>query len=519
MKHTVALIGLLIASVGHGAVPDIAWFKMIGGSAVEHAWSVATDSSGHAYVTGDFQGTNLMFGEHLATQFTGTTMFVARFDRFGSNVWVSTAGGSGSLEGRGIALDGSGNVYVFGSMRGGQNFFGSTNLTSSGSEGFLAKLNSSGEFQWVRQLRDPQGWIQVPTSLTIHGPNIYVAGQCHQGVDFGSLVLASAGIFLGVYDLDGNPLAARALAEAGASEGMAWQVAVEPNGDYYAAMEFGSLAISFGGTNVSRSGNYFDGLLTKWSSDGNLLWFKHAAGGDFASCNGVSLAPNGDALVVGRTSLSGTFDGQPVNDAYIARVTSGGETLWVRSLVSNSSFEGVATDLKGNIYVSGSVGPGTWQFNGFAVTNSSLASVPFIARLNPAGDFAWAMCGRSISTASSGNYGTAHRIIVDPRGAVFLTGFADVPLQFGSQSGVNHGAFDLFLARLAPEPPHLRILSLGPAVTLVWPTNQMGFGLERADSLSGPWFPAIAPAFRSGVSFVSTNPVAQKLEFFRLREQ
>jgi hypothetical protein len=270
---------------------------------------------------------------------------------------------------------------------------------------------------------------------------------------------------------------------------------------------------------VSRSGNYSNGLLTKWDSDGNLLWFKHAADGDFTSCNGVSLAPNRDALVVGRTGLSGTFDGQPINDAYIARITSGGETLWVGSLATNSSFEGVATDLAGNIYVSGSVGPGTWQFNDFAVTNSSFAWMPFVARLNPSGNFDWAMCGRSSAPTHSGNYGTAHRIIVDPRGAVFLTGFADIPLQFGSKSGVNHGAFDLFVARLAPEPPRLRVLSLGKAVMLVWPTNQSGFGLERADSVSGPWLPASAAVFRSGVIFVSTNPVTEPLEFFRLREQ
>ncbi|HWN94410.1 MAG TPA: SBBP repeat-containing protein, partial [Methylomirabilota bacterium] len=217
----------MITALGHAA-PDVKWLALIGGSGSDRANAVAVDSAGNAYITGSISGTNVMFGDHLASN-SGDRMCVAKFDRKGSNVWVSTVGGT-QTEGRGIAVDEDGNVYASGSVWAGgatTNSFGNTNLTGIGGSAFLAKLNDQGEFQWVRRVSSSAGVssLQLATSLTIMGTNLYLAGQCHNYADFGTTVLTNAAMFLAVYDLDGNLTAAHRLAEPVVPGGIPWQVA------------------------------------------------------------------------------------------------------------------------------------------------------------------------------------------------------------------------------------------------------------------------------------------------------
>jgi hypothetical protein len=113
MKGASVLI-LLFAVASHAAAPDAKWLTIIGGSGLDRATSVAVDASGNAYITGAIEGTNVMFGEHLASNF-GNRMYVAKFDRNGSNVWVTTVDGTWS-EGRGVAVDQDGSVYASGSV-------------------------------------------------------------------------------------------------------------------------------------------------------------------------------------------------------------------------------------------------------------------------------------------------------------------------------------------------------------------------------------------------------------------
>jgi hypothetical protein len=342
-----------------------------------------------------------------------------------------------------------------------------------------------------------------------------MAGQCDNYADFGTTVLTNATMFLAIYDLNGNIINARCLS---AQNGTPYQTAVERNGSYCVAMQFDSQTISFGGTNVSRIGGPSNGLLTKWDANGNLQWFKHLAGGGYASLSGVSRAPNGDVLVIGGTrNVAGTFHGQTVNDAFVARLTADGNLVWLSNVATNLSLEGIATDHDGNAFISGLIGPGISQVSGISVTNNSPGWAPFVARVDAVGGVSWAMTDSP--NTNTGNYGTAHSVAIDPTGSAYVCGLANMSLQFGSKSATNHGSFDLFLARLGSEPPALSILPSGANMILAWPTNQPGFVVERRDSLAGNWQPATAAVWRAGAKFVSTNAIIQPHEFFRLREE
>jgi PKD repeat protein len=131
--------------------PVLSYSTYLGGSSYyEHASSVAVDSAGNAYVTGDTQSPDFPTANALQSTAPSSTWnaFVAKIDSAGSALVYSTyLGGSGfATEGTRIAVDGAGNAYVTGSTDAWD--FPTVNAlqpTRGGlADAFVAKLNPTG---------------------------------------------------------------------------------------------------------------------------------------------------------------------------------------------------------------------------------------------------------------------------------------------------------------------------------------------------------------------------------------
>ncbi len=131
----------------------ILWAKKNGGNNNDTGKNITTDGSGNVFVTGIFYGTANLGNVSLVSA-GKSDIFVVKCDTNGEVLWAKKGGGTGDDDGRGVATDGAGNVFVTGFFTG-KATFGDVELTSSGTtDMFLVQFAASG------------GQVIIPNNLT-----------------------------------------------------------------------------------------------------------------------------------------------------------------------------------------------------------------------------------------------------------------------------------------------------------------------------------------------------------------
>ncbi|KAF0154461.1 MAG: hypothetical protein FD159_2562 [Syntrophaceae bacterium] len=173
------------------------WTRQMGTAATtfngySHSLGVAVDTSGNVYVTGFTMGN--MDGN---TNAGASDMFLVKYNTSGTKQWTRQLGTTYGEQGRGIAVDTSGNVYVTGLTGGGLD--GNTNAGAS--DMFLVKYNTSGTKQWTRQFGTTYGEAGRGVAVDTNG-NVYVTGSTNGGLD-GNTNAGKSDIFLVKYNANG----------------------------------------------------------------------------------------------------------------------------------------------------------------------------------------------------------------------------------------------------------------------------------------------------------------------------
>jgi Ca2+-binding RTX toxin-like protein len=86
----------------------------LGGSNDDHAWGIAVDGSGAAYVTGDSTSPTFPTPPSSGSNTGGSDAFVTKLNGSGALIYSKYLGGSDGDTGQGIAVDSSGAAYVSG---------------------------------------------------------------------------------------------------------------------------------------------------------------------------------------------------------------------------------------------------------------------------------------------------------------------------------------------------------------------------------------------------------------------
>ena len=164
------------STVSSSQISSQSFAVSFGGDPDSDAQSIVVDSVGNTYVTGAFR-TGGLFGGTTITSGGHRDIYVAKLDPTGAFVWVQTYGSTSNLADRGldIDIDSSSNVYITGYFQGTVNFGNGDVTAAGGSDIFVLKLDSSGAFQWVYTAGGSGNDNGKGIAIDISG-NVYTAG-------------------------------------------------------------------------------------------------------------------------------------------------------------------------------------------------------------------------------------------------------------------------------------------------------------------------------------------------------
>ena len=429
---------------------------------------IAVDTAGNSYITGYFSGTVDFDPSAIEWNLTsrGTRdAFVAKFDSNNSLMWATRMGGDStnagnSDVGRKIAIDGSGNVYVSGEFYGPSDFGAIVLSTAGDRDGFVAKLNSAGTFQWANRLGttadDSAGGISVDTSGNVYA----VVSRWHDADD----ILK--------FNSEGSMVWSKSVGANG-SFNSSPDLEVDASGNVFVSGSF-SGTVDFDPSSKTKyvssgvnAGLNEAGFVLKLDTNGKFGWVSPFVGQYIGTTKGYSYAQSlaidssGDVLVAGGYSDSVDFNPgsgittlPTIGGAFIVELNNSGGLVWARALERASSGSllnvlGIATDAANNIYATGYF-KGTVDLDPSAAVSSQTSAGGtdvFVVKLTASGIFGWAE-----SFGGTGDDGGSG-IAVDTVGDVHLAGYYQGTVDFDPTTGTyyltNPGAYkNAFCLRL-----------------------------------------------------------------------
>ncbi len=365
---------------------------------------LCTDNQGNVFVTGTCWG-GINWGTLSVYNSTSYTdqIFVLKIDGNGNEIWLKNAGvDAGGYpynddHGFNLVADTLGNIYATGFI---------SNNTSSpktatfdaitisvapdDSMAFVAKLNPSGAWQWVKTFDGESGSRDNDIAVDDEN-NLYVVGGFDGTRTFGTSTLTSVGgtdVYVVKYDQNGNFIYA--------------QRAGGPLDDRANAVTFSS------DNHVYLTGEFRD---------------KAGFGLDSVNNNG---GPNGRDIFVSRMKKDGTFQ-------------------WVKKAGSNSGDDrgnGVITNDEGNIFITGQF-RGNASFGGDIDLDSGADSIQFfVAAIDTLGEWRWAKQGGG-DLIDRGN-----KIAVDDDCNVYACGYYELTMNTDAIQITSTGKKDVFVSKI-----------------------------------------------------------------------
>jgi hypothetical protein len=421
--------------------------------------------------------------------------FVAKYTSAGTYVNAFRISGTGArCEGSGITSDATGNIFVAGAFAGTVDLnpgAGTNNVTatSTTSDGFLVKYNSSGVYQSGFRFGNTGTTVVDDIVLNTNG-NVLIAGQFAGTVDFdpsgsvNSMASSAGNTFLATY----TPTCTFSSVTQIGSTIKNVDLEVASNGDVYLGAEFnGSADFAPGASTFVVTGTSSDNLAyARYTSSLGLVWaFGLVPSVVFA--NSIAVNPSND--LIGAASFYGTIDLDPGSGSNVQSTflnfpgygsvlskyaAANGAPLFGESIVtlkrdsvdlpSYDEIEQIAIDAFGNNYAIGSF-EGNVDFDPASSQGMTICRAnnsPFIIKHDANGQFQWV---KTICHFTSGENVVFNDFAIESGGNLLIVGRFNGTIDFDPGAGISNltssvGNTDAFMLKLTPAGTFVSVIKL-----------------------------------------------------------
>lgn len=304
----------------------------LGGTLDDEGKKIALDGSGNIYLAGIFRGTGT-FGKKTLTAKGAEDVFVAKISPKGVVIWATAIGGKNNEDVTGFAVDSAGYSYLTGTYK--QNLtIGTTPFKAKGSSDiFIAKLKPDGKVAWAQTAGGVKSDYPKDIAVDWSG-NVYLLAHIYTSATFVNLTVTTT---------YARSVVAK-LASTGAT--FSWIKNYSGNAQFRGIAADSSMLylsgrfrynVAFGKESVSGSGSFSNLFWLKMNHQG--LELKASAGGSSCvhSAGEVVVDSSGYTYITGRFCGSaakfGThyLAGNGSEDVFLTRVSPSGSFDWVLS--------------------------------------------------------------------------------------------------------------------------------------------------------------------------------------------
>ena len=392
-KYLTAFLFLFLMKTAAAQLPVLQWAVAFPGDNdynydASNGRTIGTDQQGNVYSAGliertvDFDPGPGVYD--LSGGQSGKGIYISKLNAAGQFVWakqISALTEFGIIE---MKIDKSGNVYLtsyFSAPTDMDPGPGVHMLTPAGfQDAFILKLDTDGNFMWVKQFGGPGDTGAAGTALDIDpNGNVIVCGSFNHTVDFdpgpNTFNLTSTGnfeAFITKLNSNGDFIWAKKLGNFNTVYGNINlnDVKCDTSGNIYSTGDFsGNCDFDPGaGTYNLVAGGPGDGFVSKLDANGNFVWAKKigssAINNEMIQPHGIDIDGNNNIYTTGY--YLGTQDFDPGSgvynlptegsfNAFLLKLDAQGNFIWARHLNGGGTGDGVdlALDKADNIYVIG----------------------------------------------------------------------------------------------------------------------------------------------------------------------
>ena len=531
--------------------PVLSYSSYLGGSGLDQGKGVAVDGSGNIYVVGQTASADFPASGKTSTD---TDAFVAKFNAAGTLQTTTYLGGSGTDRGFAIAMDNANAaVYIVGDTDSADFPIQSAGQSTPGGDldGFVAKFNSADlTLSFATYLGGSRAEEALGVAVDGSG-NVYVAGatlsydfpvttaavfnigssgnNCDDPSHPGTAIPCSDA-YVAKYDSSGVKQYATFL--GGYYEDAATAIAVNSGGEaYVTGITYSTDLLPTGSTGfqLQHAGGFGDAFILKLDSAGSVSYGTYLGGGGWDQGQAIAIDGSGNVYVAGATNSGSNSIPLPLTnalqqqygggsyDAFVAKVApANAPSSQLRYLTylggEGKDFGfGIAADGSGNAYVVGET-----TSTDFPLA-SALQAAWFGAGANNWGDAFISKIDKSGFLLNWSTYlggsddDWANSVVLDGNGGIYVAGSSfstDFPLVNPFQpSSAGNGDALLFKLSDSPLTADLQMAvsaapdPVGSGETLTY--QVVVSNLSTSNAAGGVVTVAILP---DGISFSSASP-------------